>query len=163
MDLDTMTHSDWTAIVSAIIASCALALTVFQAISSRTHNRISVRPAFCDWTHISNNSLSFSIVNKGLGTAKIKSFNIFYKDKKFSHTELQCKLKELFPDSIDSHTSELTPYSYVAKDEKILVLFIQFENPERIDAVEKVIGDCFSLKIVYSCLYGEELIYESGV
>ncbi|KJZ03300.1 hypothetical protein [Pseudoalteromonas piscicida] len=160
--MDGFSNSDWVAIVSACIAVCALILTIYQAKMSRKHNYMSVRPALCDWTHVSDHTLSFHLLNKGLGTAQVKTFEFYFKGKLISYTELEAKIGELFPDNIDKHTAQLTPDSYIAKDEKILVFYIKFADPKRIDEAEKVIDECFELKVTYTCLYDNPFSYHSG-
>ncbi|MBD1584682.1 hypothetical protein [Pseudoalteromonas sp. S16_S37] len=160
--MDSLSNSDWAAIVSASIATFALGLTIFQAAMTRKHNHMSVRPALCDWTHASDHTLSFHLINKGLGTAHIKTFELYFKGKRISYAELKTKLDELFPDNIDKQTAELTPASFIAKDEKILVFYIKFADPKRIDEAEKVMDECFELKVTYTCLYDNPFTYHFG-
>lgn len=76
-----MNADDWqvvTGISSAVIALCALGLSVWQGILARKHNRLSFRPHFTTWTH-SNAEKGFytvELINNGIGPAIIEEFTI---------------------------------------------------------------------------------------
>lgn len=65
-------------IASAVIALCALALTLRQAIVARRHNKLSVTPHLTTWSHSDegNNRYQIDLLNNGIGPARIKSFSI---------------------------------------------------------------------------------------
>ena len=71
----------WEAIAgfsSAVVAVCALALTVWQAAISRRHNRLSVTPHLTTWTQPeeATGTYSVEILNNGIGPALIQSFSL---------------------------------------------------------------------------------------
>lgn len=63
---------------SAVIALCALGLTVWQACITRKHNRLSVTPHLTTWTHSdkAKNIYAVELLNNGIGPALINSFQI---------------------------------------------------------------------------------------
>ena len=64
---------------SAIIAVCALVLTIYQARLARRHNRLSVRPllsSFVEQVSGPDARITFSLVNNGLGPALVDSFEV---------------------------------------------------------------------------------------
>lgn len=71
----------WEAIAgfsSAVIALCALGLTIWQAEIARRHNRLSVTPHLTTWAHSeqATGRHSIEILNNGIGPALIKSFSV---------------------------------------------------------------------------------------
>jgi len=76
-----MNADDWsviTGISSAVIALCALGLSIWQGCLARTHNRLSVRPHLTTWTH-SDADKGFYVVeliNNGIGPAIIEEFTV---------------------------------------------------------------------------------------
>src|SRR5712672_755633 len=65
--------------VAAIIALCALGLTVYQAGIARRHNRLSVRPSLTSFTHRAvghDARFAVTLENNGLGPAVIDSFEV---------------------------------------------------------------------------------------
>ena len=66
---------DWAAIV---IALCALGITIWQGIETRTNNRLSVTPSIClenSWVP-NDEVVGIQIANKGIGPAKITNLII---------------------------------------------------------------------------------------
>src|SRR3989344_2263262 len=91
------------AIASAIIALCALGLSIWQGYLSRGHNRISVRPHLTMWTHKYHGDGLYAadIVNNGIGPAIIKCFSVKLDGKKIEGKETEPIVRS------EEHTSEL--------------------------------------------------------
>ncbi|MFO1210602.1 MAG: hypothetical protein U1E40_15495 [Amaricoccus sp.] len=60
-----------------VISLCAISLTVFQAMSTRRHARISVQPRL-DWSIDAglNGEVTYGLVNDGLGPAILKNLDL---------------------------------------------------------------------------------------
>lgn len=75
--------------VASIIAACAMGATFWQAMITRRHNKLSVKPHLTLKTAIETSGesrylVSLSIKNTGLGPAVIQDFNLFIDDKKIN-------------------------------------------------------------------------------
>jgi hypothetical protein len=84
---------------STVIAICALALTVWQGIQTRKHNRLSCKPFLTTWIgkDLKNNFYSVDLINNGLGPAVIENFTIKVDDELFqieSADDVSCLLKK---------------------------------------------------------------------
>jgi len=80
--------------LEAILALCALFLTIYQSLLTRKHNRLSVKPklsSFTDFQRPFNSTIIYSVkvVNRGLGPAYINRFRIIYEDKEYEITEIE--------------------------------------------------------------------------
>jgi hypothetical protein len=63
-----------------VLSLCAISLTVFQAVSTRRHTRLSVQPRI-DWRVEQDSdarSITFSLVNVGFGPAVIKEASLHF-------------------------------------------------------------------------------------
>src|SRR3989338_4510805 len=95
----------WEAIAgfsSAVVAVCALGLTVWQAAITRRHNRLSVTPHLTTWTQFeqATGRYSIEILNNGIGPALIKSFSVQVDGQPIVGEEsepIEKALKVLFP------------------------------------------------------------------
>lgn len=69
-----------------LIAVCAVVVSVWQVRISQQHNKLSVRPYldfFSGWS--GENSWRLSLLNEGVGPAIVKSTELIYKGKTYSH------------------------------------------------------------------------------
>lgn len=89
-----MGESVWTFLgryPTEVIAACALGLTLYQAVISRWHNMLSVRPhltAFTNRHRAANGGiLAYRLMNNGLGPAFIRSFQVFLDGKPVADPE----------------------------------------------------------------------------
>ncbi|MEW8293610.1 MAG: hypothetical protein AB2651_22050 [Candidatus Thiodiazotropha sp.] len=83
-----METSEIIAICAAIIALSATGVSIWQGYLNRRHFRLSVKPHLTvHWKNFSDEPVSFTLTNNGLGPAVIKSFilevegNLFEKEK----------------------------------------------------------------------------------
>lgn len=107
-----MTWAMIVGISSIIIALCALGISIWQAILTRKHNKLSFKPHLTSWTHKNTQKgfYAIEIINNGLGPAIIESFSVKVDDKRIAGegTEpIQKALKILFPNySYDGRISK---------------------------------------------------------
>ena len=59
----------FTSLVSLAVAFTAVVFTIKQSKATIKHNRLSVTPVICDNLDLFDNTVMYSITNKGLGTA----------------------------------------------------------------------------------------------
>jgi hypothetical protein len=76
-----MNADDWsviTGISTGVIALCALGLSIWQGILTRTHNRLSFRPHLTTWTHsdAEKGFYAVELINNGIGPAVIEEFSV---------------------------------------------------------------------------------------
>lgn len=77
-----MTASDIIATSAAIIALASLYVAIQQTALTRTHNRLSVRPFLEIYRkQFDNEPIEYSVENRGIGPAIIKSFHVLVDDK----------------------------------------------------------------------------------
>lgn len=149
---------------AAVIALCALGLAIYQAFSTRRHNRLSVRPRLFV---VPNRALSpgigtFSVTlrNGGLGPALISGFEVLL-DKKPASLDDRNIATALIGTVVGKPLSRfqyhlLSPASVVAKDEQLVLLEIAFPAASTQD-YETVLAalERLAVRIRYSSMYGE--------
>ncbi len=161
----------WEAIArfsSAVIALCAVALTVWQACIARRHNKLSVRPHLTTWTHSdkTNHVYAVDLLNNGIGPAFIKDFKLLVDGHAVvgeGYEPIEKALTILFPQyQYSSQQAFVGPgYSMAANETRQLVV-VQFRGtnlpkPEEVDhAIKRV-----CLLINYSSIYEESFVLDS--
>jgi hypothetical protein len=152
-----------TGISSAVIALCALALTVCQAWTTRRHNRLSVKPHLDTWSDSDevNNNYTVKLLNNGIGPAVIKSFEIQVDGQPVvgeGVEPVKKTLKILFPEyQYDSHQSYVAPGYVMAAKEAHDLASVTFRGqkvprPEEVrNAIKKA-----RLLIHYESFYGDK-------
>lgn len=157
-----MTWEALAGLSSAVIALCALGLTIWQARITRKHNMLSVTPHLTTWSHTdkANHVYEIELLNNGIGPAFIENFEIQVDGQPIvgeGYEPIEKALKVLFPHyEYTSHQSFVAcGYSMAATEVRSLVA-IQFRGgsvpkPEEVDHAAKRVR----LLIEYSSIYGE--------
>ncbi len=158
----------WAEIASSIIAACALGFTAYQAYLTRHHHKISVAPRLTTWVQFpdSHGVFSIELMNKGIGPAIIKSFELAVDGKQIQgrKTEkIDKALKILFPKESYTSTSSFLDdgYAMAAKDGLTLAslkfsLGVALTSEEFERRLERV-----SLTIKFDSMYGETFQYQA--
>lgn len=150
--------------LSETIAGCALFLTIYQAVSQRRHNRLSVQPHLVTFTHKTRNdkvaTVAGQLINKGLGPAFIEKFEMFIDGKR---KEAKEALDIIF-EGLNGHKSQTelgTQYAMVAGETRDLIVY-QFPCSSEED-FKKVLKhfDRLDLRVVYKSGYGKRSTYDS--
>ncbi len=141
-----MEPSDYTALASVIVASCALGFTIWQGMQTRRHNILSVKPHLGTWTDSQPDKRLYTIelLNNGIGPALIKNFSIYVDDRLVDGYEdgtkaIKKALKILFPNyTYDSYRSYVGPGYMMAPKESRTLVRVQFTGkltppPEEVD------------------------------
>jgi len=146
-----------------IIASLALFLTIWQAKTQRKHNKISVKPILSGFLHQEPSHdpypfYYFSLMNKGLGTAKIDSFAFYINDKKVSRKELNSDLENLGEryGNFLFTLGWLDAKSYISKDETLKIIDIPILDVQKPKEIFEYIQKSYNLCIKYRSLYGDK-------
>jgi hypothetical protein len=158
-----------------LVSICALFLTINQAMATRKHNRLTVRPHFATFTKTKADPerkgiliVEVTLTNSGLGPAIIKTF-----EPLLDGTPLQAdEPDDLFPviaktipaRMIDDecHISVLRKGHVMAKDEVVTLAHLAIvptihDDPE---AIKKAL-DRFHIRVRYESGYGERFVYDS--
>lgn len=166
------------ALTSAFIAIAAWALTFYQAVQTKKHNKLSVKPILRIWTDhdlvinhqtgLSEIHYSISLNNIGIGPALIKSFNFYVDNQKIDGARIEPIDKTigiLFPTS----TPSVIKKSYLAKDGalspngSITIVYLIFPNSTAptTTVLEHTLKRA-KLVIHYQSIYNEEFIFDSS-
>lgn len=161
----------WEAIAgfsSAVVAFCALGLTVWQAFITRRHNKLSVRPHLTTWIRSdrTNHLYQIDLLNNGIGPAFILSFQICVDGHAIvgeRSEPIEKALRVLFSQyQFTSDQSFVGPgYSMAAKESRTLVA-VQFHGDSLPKSEE--VDHCIKrarLRIVYSSIYDERFELDS--
>jgi hypothetical protein len=153
---------------SAMIALCALVLTIWEGVQARAHNRISVRPLLTTWT---NNKLEEGLhevylVNAGIGPARISKFEVRLNGEIVlgdAHEPIELAAKQLFHKrKYHIETGWLSVGSILAEKEKIKIVGIRFTKettPTRDEL--KVTGRKSAFRIEFESMYGEKFVFDT--
>jgi len=152
-----------TGIATAVIALCALALSIWQGMQTRRHNRLSFRPHLTPWTNrdAEKGFYTIELINNGIGPALIEEFLVKVDGKVISGQgvePIEKGLKIIFPNleykSLLGYVAK--GYSMVAK-EKVTIVAIQFlKQPfPTLEFMDRA-SNRVSLDIPYKSFYGEQ-------
>ena len=172
MGLENLSKVDWQTILgvaSAIIALCAFAISVWQGVVSRKHNRMSVRPHLTTWRHssASRGYYQVDLINNGIGPALIEKFSVKIDGKVLPGTELEAidkAMKILFPNTSYTMGKAYVGRGYaMAPKERCTIVSVQFTggavpSPE---IVEHALLSRADLEVRYKSFYGEEFKLET--
>ena len=91
-----MESSDYIAGAAAVIALCALAVSIWQGRVMRFHQMLSVKPHIdIDYKFFPGKPIEIRMLNNGVGPAIIKSFKILYDGQPLSENQTDAYLKVL--------------------------------------------------------------------
>ena len=151
-------------LITTITALLAIGLTYWTIRTQQKHNKLSVAPRLSDWLHTDDSSICFDIINKGLGTAQVRSFEFIVNDKSISWPELDSDIRNYFKAELDTkniYTSSLSATSYIAQNEKVCILKLHFLPGMDMSSIEKRLTTRYQLKIEYASLYEQVYCYSS--
>lgn len=159
----------------AIIAGCALLLTVYEGRLTRKHNRLTVVPRLVAKTdfHTMAAPVAFqmtaTLVNAGIGPAIIKSFSVLNGDKQHSVESFDDSRKVV--EQIIGQPALSDWYFFVplkghavkAGEEIVLAKFISVLQETRFSSREELYSALqkVGVLITYESIYGEIFTYDS--
>ena len=154
--------------LTSIIAVLAFFVALWQVISSRKHNKLSVQP-YLDET-LSSDSVNlickFEISNKGLGPAIINTSQYYLDGSKINFRAL-LKIIDKLPTEFGIHVQDLKPGSVIAKDEIYPIITIQWDHlkhpmPKSNEMKARISKDIASYGLEISKRFGIEITYKSN-
>ncbi|MFN8972730.1 MAG: hypothetical protein ACK5VZ_06615 [Alphaproteobacteria bacterium] len=141
---------------SAVVAVCALVVTIWQGRQNHKHNMLSVRPFLStveyNTEHGSIQQITFMLVNCGIGPAIIKNFVLLNGDEEVSRNN-----RKTYDDFVEQKCEGLTdvfrgsyvPGAVMQVGEKIVLLTFKYDmQKQNIDFVHKL-----NLLVDYQCIY----------
>lgn len=158
-----------------LVSICALFLTISQAMATRKHNRLTVRPHLATYTDNSADPerknvriIKVGIRNSGLGPAIIKTFEPLLDGKPLKADEpddLFPVVEKTIPAHLmgdECHITVLRPGHVLAKDEVVpIVNLVVVPTISDDPAVLKAALNRFHIRIGYESGYGESFVYDS--
>ncbi len=159
--------------VTDLLAVVAIAFTGYQAILTRQHNRLSVKPHLNTWmdgnTDHKYHRLSCELINNGLGPAIIKDFKVYFDNKLIGSNQNIAELEKAMDEKIELCQNVLNKkislidsnHSLLSGDSKTLLevsipMYIGYDTKECEEYFNK-----FDIEIKYECAYGTKFTLDS--
>jgi len=158
---------EWPAI-AVIIASVAALFSGYQALLSRKHNRLSVKPHLTTSRYgVSDKdkyTLTFCLENNGLGPAIIFDYNVFFDDKKigdnYNNKDLQLAIETKIQNQKNIRNNTIMTLgleSAFPSGRKETLLAIHVDKTLNFDEeLYQKFLDRFDLEIIYKSIYNEK-------
>ena len=152
--------SDWIAFSSAVVALCALGVSLWQGYLARRHAIISVTPHLDIFVHTSQTDESFiEVRNGGIGPAFITSIEISLSDRKIDirksddwaiiSTEIQRSVPDFRFRQVTPH-----PPAVLASNERIRLLsFESNHNSHELCIAVREMLKIFTIRVSYASIY----------
>lgn len=149
-----------TAIATVLIAAIAIFIAIWQIITTRIHNKLSVVPHLLFETIIDEkpNNVNITLKNVGIGPAIIKSYDVYLDGTKQDLIDGSSwliivekagfKAKYIFGLKLDIDNSA------VGVNEEKQILLIELLKPQKMTEVQKALKR-INIKINYECIYGK--------
>ena len=130
------------------VAACALAVTIWQGIVTRKHNRLSVTPVLTLYRREGDGRIS--VRNNGTGPALVIEYEVYFGEGLLKEEDIP----RLFPTIVDSGT--LLPGAAIAPGEE-LILFkaIAVLDLSHVEPLESL-----RFRITYMSVYNEKRVLE---
>gem|GEM_PF-1172909 len=131
------------------IAVCAVVVSIWQTRISQQHNRLSVMPYldfFSGWT--SDSTWRLDLMNEGIGPAIIKSTELTYKGKVYSHWDAVLEAANLKGERVNSTNIGVDSPFKIDKE----IVFLEIKNDP---SNPKTFG--IDILIKYTSIYGGEI------
>lgn len=152
---------DWEtyiSIASAVVALCALGVTVWQGRQNDRHNKMSVRPKLTasedyhddDYGRI----VSFELINAGFGPAIIKDFILVYDGKEVSKNNRKTYedfLRHLSKDVVFQSMYSFIPGSSLSAGERYELFSFRHKQGQDVSFIEKL-----NLRVNFQSIYEDE-------
>ena len=144
---------------SAVVAVCALVVTIWQGRQNFRHNMLSVKPFLGALEHYEHDGkhgqLTFELINGGVGPAIIKNFILLYDGKEVARNnreDHEAFLKQLLKDYKIFDISCCIPGAAIQIGERLNLLTFGYDiEKHSIDFINKL-----NLVVDYQCLYKRE-------
>ena len=151
-------------LASAVVAVCALSVTVWQGRQNYKHNKMSVRPKLTASEDYQDDdkgrTVSFELINSGFGPAIIKDFILVYYGKEVSKNN--CKGYEDFLMQLSKDVAFQSMYSFIPDSsllagERYELFSFRHKHGQDVSFIDKL-----NLRVNYQSIYEDEtFIYDS--
>ena len=166
-----LTNSDLIAAGSLVTAGCAVFISVWQAVISRRHNKLSVKPHIEAIVRTSDEDVQIEIENGGLGPAIVESIVVSV-GKQHIQIKTQSDLYNIIgllfspcpPKDLRIASYVPGQYTSIAPGCKLTLLDIKY-NKKSETLKEELIAQLFSSSITvrYRCMYEHSHEYREGL
>jgi hypothetical protein len=140
----------WISLCAAIIALCALFLSIYEGYSIRKHSRLSVRPLVVLDSGINESGSGFRLENSGLGPAIVKWFSVEIDGKQIPHWKAFVEELKL-PSGGGYHYMNPSNKSVILPGEKKQLFWVIGEKDVALRNTRRKI----TMKICYCSIYEE--------
>lgn len=153
------------ALASAVIAACALGVTIWQGRQNYKHNKLSVRPFLSTMEYHTEDGnigqITFALINCGIGPAIIKNFVLLDGDEEVSRNNRKTYddfIAQKFDGFTDVFCGSYVPGAAMQAGEKMILLTFRYDmQKQNIDFVHKL-----NLLADYQCIYqSDTFTYDS--
>lgn len=151
---------------STIIALCALVFTAYQAVATRKHNKLSVKPHLTTFSKSNPDSFTVQLSNNGLGPAIIRNYVLEFDNKpyEFKDSDEATKyLRELLGDLVgELKVAILINGHAISAKDNIDILDITYKHKDHNEFEKlKTIIKRMALRVEYQSIYGNKFTYHS--
>lgn len=158
---------DWEtsiSLASAVVALCALGVTVWQGNQNYRHNKMSVRPKLTASENYQDDdkgrTVNFELINAGFGPAIIKDFILVYDGKEVSNNNRKTYedfLQQLSKEVVFQSLYSFIPDSSLLAGERYELFSFRYKHGQDVSFIDKL-----NLRVNYQSIYEDEtFIYDS--
>lgn len=159
-----MSSEIWISLASAVVALCALGVTVWQGRQNDKHNKMSVRPKLTASEDYEDDdkgrTVSFELINAGFGPAIIKDFVLVYDGKEVANNNRKAYedfLRQLSQDVSFQSLYSFIPDSSLLAGERYELFSFRHKHGQDISFIDKL-----NLRVNYQSIYEDEIfVYDS--
>lgn len=148
----------WIALASVVVATCALAITIWQGRQNHKHNKLSVKPLLTTsegFEEVGRNKFitTVEVLNTGFGPAIIKDFILIYDGQEVSKNNCQSYQELLDKIAKPLHVNHywFAPESSMPAEDVQELLSFEHKRDDDISFLKKL-----NIKINYQSVYGDE-------
>jgi hypothetical protein len=147
-------------LASAVVAACALGVTVWQGCQNYKHNKLSVRPKLTasESYHDADKgrTITFELINSGFGPAIIKDFILVYDGKEVSNNNRKAYEDFLTKLTKDKGIDLVSIYSFIPNSsllagERYELFSFHHTHGQNISFIDKL-----NLRVSYQSIYEDE-------
>ncbi len=159
-----MSSEMWISLASAVVALCALGVTVWQGRQNDRHNKMSVRPKLTASEDYQDDdkgrTVSFELINAGFGPAIIKDFVLVYDGKEVANNNRKAYedfLRQLSKDVTFQSLYSFIPDSSLLAGERYELFSFRHKHGQDVSFIDKL-----NLRVNYQSIYEDEIfVYDS--
>jgi len=144
----------WSTMATLVVALCALALTIWQGISARQHNIISVKPKLKFSAITGTVSWELTLHNLGLGPAYIQEMKWHIDGKSVGPIEFNDYFQNRFSDKAGEVRLDLSDYAIPA-NQRVTMVAVGFSHNTDI---AQELTNLISMSVKYTSAYNEVFI-----